>query len=132
MWADVEPLYNELHTYVRNKLKKIYGNKMNDDDGLIEAHLLGNMWAQSWVNLYEKIKPFEEASSIDISEGFKKNNYTIYKMFEDSNDFFTGLGLPDNTMSYNEPSIIEKPDKVTITCHARYIFFLKKIIIFYV
>lgn len=120
MWADVEPLYKELHTYVRRKLKKIYGNKMNDDDELIEAHLLGNMWAQSWVNLYERIKPFQEGSSIDISEGFRKNNYTIKKMFDDSNKFFTDLGLPDNQMSYNPPSIIEKPENVTITCHARY------------
>lgn len=120
MWADVEPLYKELHTYVRRKLKAVYKDKMNDEDGLIEAHLLGNMWAQNWVNLYEKVKPFKEGSSIDISEGFKKNNYTIRKMFEDSNDFFTNLGLPDNTMSYEYPSVIEKPKNKTITCHARY------------
>ncbi|KAL7025993.1 hypothetical protein ACKWTF_013731 [Chironomus riparius] len=118
MWADVEPLYNELHTYVRRKLKSVYGAKMNDDDGLIEAHLLGNMWAQSWVNLYEKIKPFKEGSSIDISEGFKKNNYTVRKMFDDSNDFFTNLGLPDNKMSYGDTAVIEKPLNKTITCHA--------------
>jgi peptidyl-dipeptidase A len=91
---------------------------MNDDDELIEAHLLGNMWAQSWVNLYERIKPFEEGSSIDISQGFVKNDYTIRKMFEDSNKFFTDLGLPDNEMSYNPPAVIEKPN-ITITCHAR-------------
>ena len=124
MWADVEPLYKELHTYVRRKLKSVYKDKMNDDDGLIEAHLLGNMWAQSWVNLYEKIKPFKDGSSIDISEGFKKNNYTVRKMFDDSNDFFTNLGLPDNQMSYGETAVIEKPPNKTITCHARYDIYL--------
>lgn len=130
MWADVEPLYNELHTYVRRKLKAVYGAQMNDEDGLIEAHLLGNMWAQSWVNLYEKVKPFKEGSSIDISEGFKKNNYTVRKMFEDSNDFFTNLGLPDNQMSYEFPSVIEKPPNKTITCHARYDIFIMTSTIF--
>jgi len=123
MWADVEPLYTELHTYVRRKLKILYEGKMNDEDGLIEAHLLGNMWAQSWVNLYEKLRPFKEGSSIDISEGFKKNGYTVRKMFEDSNEFFINLGLPDNQMSYEPPSVIEKPLNKTITCHARYDIF---------
>ncbi|KAJ6635505.1 Angiotensin-converting enzyme, partial [Pseudolycoriella hygida] len=42
-WAEVEPFYNELHTYVRRKLKEIYGDKMDDSDNLIPAHILGNM-----------------------------------------------------------------------------------------
>lgn len=43
-WNEVEPLYDELHTYVRRKLKEIYGDKMDDSDDLIPAHILGNMW----------------------------------------------------------------------------------------
>lgn len=35
---------DELHTFVRRKLKKIYGDKMDDSDDLIPAHVLGNMW----------------------------------------------------------------------------------------
>ena len=44
MWSQVEPLYNELHTYVRRKLQKMYGNNMDKKEDLIPAHLLGNMW----------------------------------------------------------------------------------------
>lgn len=47
-WAEVEPLYNELHTYVRRKLKIIYGDQLDDSDDLIPAHILGNMWYDSY------------------------------------------------------------------------------------
>lgn len=43
-WKEVEPLYGELHTYVLRKLKEMHGDKFDDSDGLIPAHLLGNMW----------------------------------------------------------------------------------------
>lgn len=121
MWVEVEPLYNELHTYVRNKLKKIYGDKMDDSDDMIPAHLLGNMWAQSWTNLYERVKPFEGGSSIDITENLEKKNITVLQMFEMSDKFFTDLGLPVNDMSYDvsRGAVIEKPTNRTITCHAR-------------
>lgn len=47
MWSQVEPLYKELHTYVRRKLQKIYDKDMDKDSDLIPAHLLGNMWVSS-------------------------------------------------------------------------------------
>lgn len=71
IWKQVEPLYDQLHEYTRNKLLNIYGEKMNRSDPLIPAHLLGNMWAQSWVNLYDRIKPFENSSDIDISKSLQ-------------------------------------------------------------
>jgi peptidyl-dipeptidase A len=41
MWSQVEPLYKELHTYVRNKLLKTYDGKMDKNSDMIPAHLLG-------------------------------------------------------------------------------------------
>lgn len=67
IWKQVEPLYNQLHTYTRKKLLKIYGKEMNESDPLIPAHLLGNMWGQTWANLYEHIKPYKGDSDIDIT-----------------------------------------------------------------
>lgn len=43
LWKEVKPLYKELHKYVRNKLKLKYGTKLNANDGLIPAHVLGNV-----------------------------------------------------------------------------------------
>ena len=46
LWQRVEPLYRELHAYVRAKLVQKYGAIAERRDGLIPADLLGNMWAQ--------------------------------------------------------------------------------------
>ena len=52
LWAQVQPLYLSLHTYVRSKLAEKYGTGVLPANGTIPAHLLGNMWAQDWSNIY--------------------------------------------------------------------------------
>jgi len=51
LWTQVEPLYKELHAYVRHKLIAKYGAEAERKDGMIPSHLLGNMWAQEWGNV---------------------------------------------------------------------------------
>lgn len=41
LWDQVFPLYEQLHTFVRRRLRSHYGDRMGEDDGLIPAHLLG-------------------------------------------------------------------------------------------
>lgn len=123
MWLQVEPLYNELHTYVKRKLQAIYDKEMDKNSDLIPAHLLGNMWAQSWVNLYERIKPFKDGSLIDITKTLKEK-MSVLQMFEESDRFYKDLGLEPNDMSYNETlgAVINKPTDRVITCHASVIY----------
>lgn len=71
LWHKVQPLYDALHEYTRHKLFNIYGDKMDKSDPLIPAHLLGNMWSQSWGNLYDRIKPFNTTSDIDINSALQ-------------------------------------------------------------
>ena len=56
-WTQLQPLYDELHAYVRFKLIKKYGAAAERPDGMIPAHLLGNMWAQEWGNIYDIVQP---------------------------------------------------------------------------
>ena len=84
MWIEVEPLYNELHTYVKNKLHVIYGDKVDPESNLIPAHLLGNMWSQSWINLYDRTKPFKDGSLIDVTEKLKVKNSILICFFLNS------------------------------------------------
>ena len=56
LWLDLKPFYEELHAYVRFKLRQKYPEVKDGEP--IPAHLLGNMWAQSWVNIYNDIAPF--------------------------------------------------------------------------
>lgn len=79
LWDEVKPLYDVLHTYVRHQLIDLYGvDKIDVNDELIPAHLLGNMWAQSWVNLYERIKPFKQASDIDVTASMLVSSYELF------------------------------------------------------
>ncbi|MGK0266783.1 MAG: peptidyl-dipeptidase A, partial [Maricaulis sp.] len=48
LWGQVEPLYEQLHCYVRNGLNETYGDEVQSTTGPIRADLLGNMWAQGW------------------------------------------------------------------------------------
>ncbi|MEZ2348065.1 M2 family metallopeptidase [Terriglobus sp. RCC_193] len=56
-WAQLEPLYRELHTYVRHRLIAKYGAAADRKDGMIPAQLLGNTWAQEWGNIYDVVAP---------------------------------------------------------------------------
>jgi peptidyl-dipeptidase A len=56
-WTQLEPLYRELHTYVRHRLIAKYGAAAKGKDGMIPAQLLGNTWAQEWGNIYDIVAP---------------------------------------------------------------------------
>src|SRR5215203_2848234 len=57
LWQQVKPLYDSLYTYTRRKLSEKYGKEVVAEDKPIPAHLLGNMWAQSWGNIYPLLAP---------------------------------------------------------------------------
>jgi peptidyl-dipeptidase A len=75
-WAQLEPLYRELHTYVRNRLIAKYGQAAERPDGMIPAQLLGNMWAQEWGNIYNIVAPTDPKLSqfrpVDLEAALKK------------------------------------------------------------
>ena len=56
LWEQVRPLYVSLHSYVRWKLHEKYGDVV-PASGPIPAHLLGNIWAQDWANVYKLVAP---------------------------------------------------------------------------
>ena len=67
-WGQVKPLYESLHCYVRNRLGEHYGTDIVPQDQPIPAHLLGNMWAQEWGNIYDLVRaPAELDSNIDVT-----------------------------------------------------------------
>jgi len=75
-WTQLEPLYRELHTYVRNRLIAKYGKVAERPDGLIPAQLLGNMWAQEWGNIYDVVAPTDptlaQFKPLDLESALKK------------------------------------------------------------
>jgi peptidyl-dipeptidase A len=75
-WRQLQPLYRELHAYVRFKLVQKYGAAAQRPDGMIPAHLLGNPWAQEWGNVYDVVQPTDPALAnvrmIDLEAALKK------------------------------------------------------------
>lgn len=53
-----------------------------------------------------------------MSNGFAFQNYTVLKMFQTSEDFFTSLGLDPMPEEFWNKTIMVNPDGVDMVCHA--------------
>ncbi|XP_075846496.1 angiotensin-converting enzyme [Microtus pennsylvanicus] len=119
LYQDLQPLYLNLHAYVRRSLHRHYGSQYINLDGPIPAHLLGNMWAQTWSNIYELVAPFPSAPSLDATEAMIKQGWTPRRIFQEADDFFTSLGLLPVPPEFWNKSMLEKPtDGREVVCHA--------------
>jgi peptidyl-dipeptidase A len=147
LWQQVSPLYDALHCHVRARLNTEYGDTVVPKDGLIPSHLLGNMWAQQWSNIYPLIEPYPGASSLDVTAVLKARRDAEYKrlvgefkgkpttldlaelehkadaamavqMTRIAEDFYTSLGMPALPESFYEKSLLVKPRDREVVCHA--------------
>ncbi|XP_070558526.1 angiotensin-converting enzyme-like [Ptychodera flava] len=119
LWSEVQPLYQQLHAYVRRKLSEVYGEKYVSLYGAIPAHLLGNMWAQDWMSISDLVLPYPDKSSIDVTDELIRQGYTVLDMFELSENFFVSLGLIESPETFWNDSMFEKPDDGRdVICHA--------------
>ncbi|KAF2357889.1 Peptidase M2 peptidyl-dipeptidase A [Trinorchestia longiramus] len=118
LWQQLRPLYEQLHAYVRRKLRETYGEDKVSKRGAIPAHLLGNMWAQSWSNIYDLIQPYPNKPSLDVTQFMIAQGYTPERMFRLSDNFFQSLNLSAMPPEFWARSIIEKPQGREMVCHA--------------
>ena len=81
LWEQVRPLYESLHCLVRAELGDAYGTAIVDQAGLIPAHLLGNMWSQSWSNVYELVAPDEGGRGYDLTRQLERNGSICRTVF---------------------------------------------------
>ncbi len=118
LWNQVKPFYSELQCHVRAKLNEQYGDDKVPLDQPIPAHLLGNMWSQTWDNLYPIMEPHKGVASLDVTTALKEQGYDEHKMVKTAEGFFTSLGLPELPDSFYENSLIKKPADRNVVCHA--------------
>ncbi len=118
LWDQVKPLYDELHCHVRAKLSQTYGSDKVPLDGPIPAHLLGNMWSQTWDNIYPIMEPYEGVASLDVTAALVEQGYDEMQMTKTAEGFFTSLGLPALPDSFYQNSMIKKPRDRSVVCHA--------------
>ncbi|WP_338367149.1 M2 family metallopeptidase [uncultured Pseudoalteromonas sp.] len=118
IWGQVKPLYNSLHCHVRAKLGEKYGTDKVVQDEPIPAHLLGNMWAQAWGNIYDVVAPENADPGYDVTELLAKNNYDELKMVKGAEAFFTSMGFEPLPETFYERSLFVKPKDRDVQCHA--------------
>ena len=117
LWGQLRPLYLSLHAYVRAKLRDRYGEQV-PADGPIPAHLLGNIWAQDWSNLYDIVGPPGVARAASLSDVLRRRNVSPVEMTRYGERFFTSIGFEPLPPTFWERSLFVKPRDREVMCHA--------------
>lgn len=118
LWGQVKPLYDELHCYVRAELNAKHGDEVVPLDGPIRADILGNMWGQSWGNVYDAVAPKTGGKGVDVTKLLVENEYDATKMVKKAEEFFTSMGFEELPETFWERSLITKPKDREVVCHA--------------
>ncbi|MBJ6982776.1 M2 family metallopeptidase [Luteimonas sp. MC1572] len=146
LWNQVEPLYEQLHCYARTRLEAQYPGR-GSVDGMLPAHLMGNMWQQDWSNLWTTLAPYPQAGKLDISGALERqyqatlNDHLVREnalidtdqrvevartaqtehareMTRRAEEFYTSLGMPALPESYWTKTQFIKPRDREVVCHA--------------
>jgi peptidyl-dipeptidase A len=118
LWQQVRPLYVSLHAYTRSQLVKKYGPGVVSADGPIPAHLLGNMWSQTWDNIYPLVAPPNADPGYDLTEILKSKKLDARGMVGYGERFFMSLGFPALPPTFWERSLFTKPADRDVVCHS--------------
>ena len=118
LWTQVKPLYDRLHCYARGRLQQKYGRERVPDGRPIPAHILGNMWAQQWNNIYDLLEPYPGISSLDVSAALEAQRYDAVRMTRSAESFYASLGFPALPETFWERSMLVRPRDREVVCHA--------------
>ena len=118
LWEQVRPLYVALHAYVRRRLGEELGPELVPPRGPIPAHLLGNMWAQSWEYLLPRLLPEGDGAAVDLTAALHAKGVDPVGMVRFGEGFFVSLGLPALPATFWQRSMFTKPRDRDVVCHA--------------
>jgi len=117
LWDQVRPLYLKLHAYTRLKLREKYGDIV-PANGPIPAHLLGNVWAQDWTNIYPLVAPPRADPGYSLTDILKKRNMPPLDMVRVGERFYSSLGFAPLPKTFWERSLFTRPRDRDVVCHA--------------
>jgi len=118
LFAQVKPLYEQLHCSVRAALNETHGDDVQPLHAPIRADLLGNMWGQSWGNVYDLVAPEGSAQGVDITKLLEEKGYDQIQMVKTGEAFFTSMGFDPLPETFWKRSLITKPADRDVRCHA--------------
>ncbi|XP_016909807.2 angiotensin-converting enzyme isoform X1 [Apis cerana] len=118
VWEMIRPLYEELHAYIRRKLRDLYGPEKIGSHALLPAHILGNIWAQSWTNIIDITIPYPGKNNLDVTQEMQAQGYTPIEMFRIAEEFYLSLNLSAMPPEFWAGSIIVDPGDRPLICQA--------------
>jgi peptidyl-dipeptidase A len=118
LWSQLEPMYKNLQCYARARLNDKYGSAVQPRTGPIRADLLGNMWAQSWSNVYDELAPANNTFGYDLTTALQAKGYDVVKMVKTAEGFYTSLGFPPLPPTFWTRSLLTRPRDREVNCHA--------------
>ena len=118
LWSQLQPLYLQLHAYVRVRLAEKYGPSVVSPYGMIPAHLLGNLWAQEWGNIADLVALPAVPPSVDVTGLLRSHNVDELGMVRLGARFYTSLGFDSLPGTFWERSQFTKPRDRDVVCHA--------------
>ena len=121
VWDELKPLYDALHCHVRDELSNYYGEEIVAKTGSLPAHVLGNMWGQSWSNIYDLVYTPESSSSssdINLTNILIEKDIDEIEMVKIAENFFISLGFEPLSDTFWERSLFIKPQDRNVVCHA--------------
>ena len=118
LWGQVSPLYESLHCHVRGSLADEYGSAIVPPDGPIPAHLLGNMWSQTWANVFDLVAPRRTDPGYDLTDLLEDADVDEIEMVRYGERFFSSLGFEPLPDTFWERSLFVQPPDRDVVCHA--------------
>ncbi|XP_048007356.1 angiotensin-converting enzyme-like [Leguminivora glycinivorella] len=116
VWEQIKPLYEVLHAYVRRRLREAYGPERISRSAPIPAHILGDMWGQSWAGIVPFTLPYPGKNLLDISAEMNQQGYTPLTMFQLAEEFFVSMNMSAMPADFWPLSVIEQPPDRHIHC----------------
>ncbi|XP_073984797.1 angiotensin-converting enzyme-like [Rhodnius prolixus] len=112
LYKEIAPFHKLLHAYVRYHLNMFYGESNVGKMGQIPAHLLGNMWSQSWENIQDLLPVVQ----IDFDSILRRNTNNINDLTKLAEDFYASLGFPKMSEKFWRYSQVTKKSNDS-SCH---------------
>lgn len=118
LWAQIAPLYDELHCYARTKLNARFGDSVQPTTGAIRADLTGNMWGQNWTGIWDVLAPAESGSTFDLEKALDARGYDPRRMVQAAEGFFVSLGMRSLPETFWTRSQFTRPEGRDVDCNA--------------
>ncbi|RVE49364.1 hypothetical protein evm_005979 [Chilo suppressalis] len=116
VWEQIKPLYDLLHAYVRRRLREAYGPERISRSAPIPAHILGDMWGQSWAGIVPVTLPYPGKTLVDVTPEMVQQGFTPLTIFQLAEEFFVSMNMSAMPPDFWALSVLDQPADRHIHC----------------